>query len=80
MSVSGDNDRQITISDLNPSTTYYIRVAAENSAGIGMYSTIEATTDGKLCRPFKSWDKKAFKFRSSKLLHVIIYNFPETQN
>ena len=39
MSVSGDDTLQVTISGLRPSRTYYIQVAARNSAGIGLYSS-----------------------------------------
>ena len=35
---SGGDTRQTTIPGLNPSTTYFIQVAAVNSAGIGVYS------------------------------------------
>ena len=46
MSVSGSNT---TISSLMSSTTYFIQVAAVNSAGTGVYSdAIDAKTDGKL--------------------------------
>ena len=49
MSVSGEDARQTTISNLIPSTTYSIQVAAENSAGIGVYSDPrEATTNGMI--------------------------------
>ena len=45
MNVSGVTEA--TISSLIPSTTYSIQVAAENSAGIGVYSAPEdAETDG----------------------------------
>ena len=45
---SGENDRietvddvnEVTISDLTPSTTYYIQVAAVNSEGTGTYSDL----------------------------------------
>ena len=47
MSVSEEDPRQTIISNLNPSTTYSIQVAAENSAGIGVFSEpIETTTNG----------------------------------
>ena len=36
--VSGADTTQTTISELSPSTTYSIEVAAVNSAGTGMYS------------------------------------------
>ena len=38
MSVSGGSVTEATISELTPSTTYSIEVAAVNSAGIGVYS------------------------------------------
>ena len=36
--ISGGSATEATISSLMPSTTYYIQVAAVNSAGIGVYS------------------------------------------
>ena len=43
------NETKLTIYGLTASTTYKIRVAARNSAGLGSYSLpINATTDGKL--------------------------------
>ena len=36
--ISEGDTRHTTISDLNPSTTYSIQVAAVNSAGVGVYS------------------------------------------
>ena len=47
MSVSGVDTRQTTISGLNPSTTYSIRVAAVNIAGIGEYSDPITAVTGK---------------------------------
>ena len=38
MSVTGDAVTEATITDLTPSTTYSIEVAAVNSAGTGVYS------------------------------------------
>ena len=38
MSVSGDSVTEATVSSLMPSTTYSIQVAAETSAGTGVYS------------------------------------------
>ena len=40
MSVSGGSVTEATISNLIPSTTYFIQVAAVNRAGIGLYSRI----------------------------------------
>ena len=40
MSVSGGGATQTTISGLMPSTNYSIEVAAVNSAGTGVYSTV----------------------------------------
>ena len=45
--VPGAVTTQTTISELNSNTTYYIEVAAVNSAGIGTYSNpVNATTKG----------------------------------
>ena len=38
MNVSGGDTTEISITDLTPSTTYSIEVAAVNSAGTGVYS------------------------------------------
>ena len=47
VSVSEEDPRQTIISNLTPSTTYSIQVAAENSAGSGVFSDpIEDTTNG----------------------------------
>ena len=52
--VSEEDPRQTIISSLTPSTTYSIEVAAENSAGIGVFSDpIEATTNGILTHVLK---------------------------
>ena len=48
MSVSGGSVTEATISSLMSSTTYSIQVAAENSAGRGVYSdTVFATPDSE---------------------------------
>ena len=47
MNVSGGSITETTLSNLMSSTTYYIQVAAENSAGSGVYSDILHTlTEG----------------------------------
>ena len=47
MNVPGGSVTEATISSLKSSTTYFIQVAAVNSAGIGVYSgSMNATTDG----------------------------------
>ena len=47
MSVSGGDTSLTTISGLRPATTYFIQVAALNSAGIGAYSApINQLTSG----------------------------------
>ena len=47
MNVSGGSVTEATISSLKSSTTYFIQVAAVNSAGIRVYSgSMNATTDG----------------------------------
>ena len=47
MIVSGEDTRQTTISNLNPSTTYSVQVGAENNAGTGVYSEPKvAVTNG----------------------------------
>ena len=51
MSVSGANVTETTISNLIPSTNYFIEVAAVNRAGIGVYSTflvVETPYSGRL--------------------------------
>ena len=40
MSVTGWNATEATISELTPSTSYSIEVAAVNSVGIGPYSNL----------------------------------------
>ena len=45
MSVSGDSVTKATISSLMLSTTYSIQVAAENSAGTGVYSDPPITAE-----------------------------------
>ena len=46
-SVSEDVTTEITISGLEPSTTYVVEVAAVNKAGIGVYSTpLSTVTSG----------------------------------
>ena len=48
MRVSGGDASHTTTSELRPSRTYSIQVAARNSAGIGMYSSpINQQTSGK---------------------------------
>ena len=47
VSVVGRNATEVTISELNSATTYFIQVAAVNSAGIGVYSIpVYVTTEG----------------------------------
>ena len=45
MPVSGGSATEATISGLMPSTTYFIQVAAVNSAGTGPYSDPPVSTD-----------------------------------
>ena len=45
MIVSGDSATEATISGLNSSTLYTIKVAAINSVGVGEYSSKSAETD-----------------------------------
>ena len=51
MSVSGDGTTEATITGLTPSTTYFIEVAAVNSAGTGVNSSAvtRLTLGTKLC-------------------------------
>ena len=46
---SGQINYHDTMTNLNPATTYNVRIAAINSAGWGSYTTFETITTGKNC-------------------------------
>ena len=56
MNVAGGTTTEVIITDLDPTTTYSIEVAAVNSAGTGVYSVvIIATTKGIIIISYTSY-------------------------
>ena len=49
MTVSGASETETTISDLMPSTTYDVQVAAVNANGTGVYSNPTSQLTRGLC-------------------------------